>query len=111
MRLSSQFILALSQAFLNGFMFIIIGFVLVIFTIFLFKYQIESMKKPAAYMAVISLLSGIWFLIDSNLPQFISESVSIRYLSSFYLLMILPVFQLLFFLEYLNNGKNLIKFK
>ena len=108
--LNNEIFIKNMSAFLNGFMFIIIGFILVIFTIFLFKYQIESMKKPAAYMAVISLLSGIWFLIDSNLPQFISGSVSIRYLSSFYLLMILPVFQLLFFMEYLNNGKNLIQY-
>ncbi len=107
--LNNEIFIKNMSAFLNGLMFIIVGIILVIFTFFLFKYKIESMKVPAAYMSIVSILSGIWFLVDSNLPQFISGSVSARYSVSFFLLLVLPIYLLMFFMEYLDRDKKLIK--
>ncbi len=107
--LNNEIFIKNMSAFLTGLMFIIVGIILAISTGFLFKYNIESMKNPAAYMSVISILSGIWFLVDSNLPQFVSSSVSARYAVAFFLLLILPIYLLMFFMEYLNRGKKLIQ--
>lgn len=107
--LNNEIFMKNMSCFLNGFMFIIVGFVLAIFVYYLFKYNIYSMKQPAAYMAVISFLSGIWFLVDSNLVQFIGGSVSARFAAAYFLFLIVPIFQLLFFREYLKNGKKIIQ--
>lgn len=94
------------SAFLNGIVFSLFGIILVIFTFFLYKYKIESLKRPAAYMSAVSIFSGVWLMMESNLPQFISSSVSARYAVSVFLFLIIPIFLLLFFIEYLKCGRK-----
>lgn len=96
-------------ALLNGILFVVVGVILAVFAFVLFRYKIDSIKSSAAYMASLSLLSGIWLWVDSNLTQFIGSSVAARYAVSYFLLMILPVYLFMFFREYLSMGKHLVQ--
>lgn len=108
--LNNEIFIKNMSAILNGIIFIVVGIILVIFSFYLFKFKIESMELPAAYMSAVSIFSGIWLLMESNLPQFISSSVSARYSMAVFLFMIIPIFLLLFFLEYINCGKKVTLF-
>jgi len=73
------------------------------------KYKITLFAKAIFNFAMMIFFAGAWFLTDSNILQFISSSVSFRYVASYFIFLAFPIFFLIYLMNFVRHKYSIIR--
>ncbi|MDD3218398.1 MAG: ATP-binding protein [Lachnospiraceae bacterium] len=86
----------------------VFSLLIIFYYLFLKSQKIMVASPMFLYLGLFSLVSSIWIFTDSDIMQFLFESASLRYQSSYFSFILLPLTMALFFREYTSHFKRVL---
>lgn len=92
-----------------GILSCVLGLGLLIISVLLRLKRLDDNRQDFMYLGSFVLISTLWILTDSKIPQFLTDQLAPVYILSFLLFTLLPVPYLLFLRQICRHGKRVLE--